>query len=222
VYHPDEGHSFANYGFPGIIGTITGYSSAGIGVSEKVLDHRKTLGEQASRFGYPSTWFMRDVLQFDTNMEDVVRRGFSIKRTSTFFFGAGFRESNTFFDSEYGANDWKIFTDQNFTAFENHPQMDNLLWITKHAQPDTRPCTHELIKAQYGKISPEWIIRDFTARHQSGDLHIAVYDFANDTIYLSGASVLDNKGNFLKAYERAFLKLEMQPMWSVEKPDAIE
>jgi hypothetical protein len=75
-----------------------------------------------------------------------------------------------------------------------------------------------MIKEQYGKINPEWMVRTWTAHHQTGNLHIAVYDFPNDIIYLAGASPVDKQGNFLRAYERPFVKVDLLKLWSQAKP----
>ena len=57
VYHPDEsyGHSFANVGWTGWVGSITGMSSSQMAISEiGVFFSDSTFGEE-SRRGYPFT-----------------------------------------------------------------------------------------------------------------------------------------------------------------------
>lgn len=38
-----------------------------------------------------------------------------------------------------------------------------------------------------GKLTPDVIIRDVVSIEQSGSLHIAVYDLANDFVYIANA-----------------------------------
>jgi isopenicillin-N N-acyltransferase-like protein len=68
VYHPINstyGHSFANVGFPGFIGGLTGVSSDKLGISEiGVSFPDNTFGDE-SRAGIPFIFLLRDILQFD-------------------------------------------------------------------------------------------------------------------------------------------------------------
>jgi len=41
----------------------------------------------------------------------------------------------------------------------------------------------DLLKKHYGNISPETTIKYITAQHQTGDMHIAIYDYANMHLY---------------------------------------
>lgn len=61
IYHSTEKGSvpFANIAWTGFIGSLTGYSSAGIGVSERL---RNVNLKNSSFFGKPWTYALRDVL----------------------------------------------------------------------------------------------------------------------------------------------------------------
>ena len=48
----------------------------------------------------------------------------------------------------------------------------------QHVQPSTDPCFASLLGEYYGYISPEVTIRNITSVFQTGDMHIAVFDFA--------------------------------------------
>ena len=70
VYHPKNlGHPFANVGFLGWIGGLTGQSSKKLAISEiGVAYPDSTFGEE-SRVGIPFTFLLRDILQFDNSYE---------------------------------------------------------------------------------------------------------------------------------------------------------
>ena len=70
VYHPkDLGHPFANVGFLGWIGALTGQSSKKLAISEiGVAFPDSTFGKE-SRVGIPFTFLLRDILQFDNSYE---------------------------------------------------------------------------------------------------------------------------------------------------------
>ena len=86
VYHPTNGHPFANVGWSGWVTTVSGMesllfinvlvlyvigmSSKGLAVSEKHSD--EPLGQE-SRSGIPFNFLMRDILQFDESLEDAIR-----------------------------------------------------------------------------------------------------------------------------------------------------
>ncbi len=69
MYHPtpntNNGHAFANIGWTGWLGSITGISSVQMGLSEiGVSNPDHTFGKE-SRQGIPFTFVLRDVLQLD-------------------------------------------------------------------------------------------------------------------------------------------------------------
>lgn len=95
VYHPsNEGHAFANVGFIGWIGALTGQSDKHLAISEignagwvvhcarslqppdtfrsslssGVSFPDKTFGKE-SRIGIPFTFLLRDILQFDDSVQ---------------------------------------------------------------------------------------------------------------------------------------------------------
>ena len=96
VYHPEagNGHSFAMFGFPAFIAALTGYSEADVGISEKAWLKTDTDGAKKSRFGYPPSFLMRDVLQFDRSHREAEQRAMTHKRTNAIFFGVGDKETN--------------------------------------------------------------------------------------------------------------------------------
>jgi len=68
VYHSTEPGSvpFANIAWVGFIGSLTGYSSAKIGVSERL---RGGPAKSMTRYGKPWTYVLRDILQFSSTMD---------------------------------------------------------------------------------------------------------------------------------------------------------
>lgn len=64
VYHPSTlGHAFANVGFLGWIGSITGMSEAKLAISEIGVSYPDPSFGHESRFGIPFTFILRDILQ---------------------------------------------------------------------------------------------------------------------------------------------------------------
>ena len=71
VYHPSEVGSvpFANIAWVGFLGSLTGYSSAKVGVSERL---RGGPSKTMTRYGKPWTYALRDVLQFSKTIDDAL------------------------------------------------------------------------------------------------------------------------------------------------------
>ncbi len=71
VYHPTNGHNFSIVTFAGFIGAITGYSSAPIGLSQKVWIN---YNGSSIRSGIPFHFLLRDILQFDSDTDSALSR----------------------------------------------------------------------------------------------------------------------------------------------------
>jgi isopenicillin-N N-acyltransferase-like protein len=69
VYHPNSGngHAFANVGFVGWIGALTGQSSAQMAISEIGVAFPDASFGKESRIGTPFTFLLRDILQYDNS-----------------------------------------------------------------------------------------------------------------------------------------------------------
>jgi hypothetical protein len=88
VYHPKPGygHAFSTASFAGFIGAITGYSSAPMGVCEKVwLQYNGT----KHRAGVPWHFLLRDILQYDSDIDNALSRIASADRTCSIWIGLG-------------------------------------------------------------------------------------------------------------------------------------
>jgi len=53
-----------------------------------------------------------------------------------------------------------------------------------------------------------------TAYEQTGDMHIAVFDWGNKQMYVSNAGLADVNGNAVPAYDRPFLRFDMEALWN--------
>jgi hypothetical protein len=211
VYHPNSGngHPFGILTFTGFIGALTGYSSSPVGICQKVWIHYT--GEQ-NRFGYPFHFLLRDILQYDTNIDDALNRIINARRTCSIFVGLG-DPVNNFRVVEYAFQNVTIYNDVNYPVYPAHPKMPNLLYVNKHTQPSSDPCLGELLQQNYGSIDSQYLIQNVAAEHQTGDTHAAVYDFAQNLMYVTVASPFVN-GTYTPAYDRQWVKLDMSNLFS--------
>ena len=90
-----------------------------------------------------------------------------------------------------------------------------MLFIDKHVQPDYDPCLNDLMDEFYGEISAENTIQYITPVHETGDMHIAIYDFDNQYMYVASASPACKNCTVIPAYKRPFSRLDMGKQWQM-------
>ncbi|ELR17473.1 Nacylsphingosine amidohydrolase, putative [Acanthamoeba castellanii str. Neff] len=213
VYHPNEGdgHTFASFGWAGFIGTISGYSSSHMGVCEKVwAGYNGTL----ARVGVPWHFLLRDIMQYDTDIADATMRMEAARRTCAIFVGLG-DYTNTFTAFGYTHDKLHIWDWKNFPVYPDHPKMEGLVYLDKHPQPSEHVCFSSLLQQYYGSITPQNTIKYITSQGETGDMQIAVYDFASDHVYLANAGPAPNA---VPAYKRPFIRLDMARLFAEPKP----
>jgi isopenicillin-N N-acyltransferase like protein len=203
VYHPNRGHPYALSTWAGFVGAITGYSSKKVGMSEIVF------GNPPSKMGIPTTYLMRDILQFDDTAEEAVERIKQVRRTSHVWLGIGDPKKLYIIDyADALVYDWK-----NYTHY-GHPIREGLLYCTDFETG----CFEELIPDFYGNITAINTLRYLIPKEASGDMQVAVYDMDANAMYIANASPLDEDGNFKNAYEQPYLYLDMSKLFSVPPP----
>eukprot|EP00357_Protocruzia_adherens_P017640 CAMPEP_0115003888 /NCGR_PEP_ID=MMETSP0216-20121206/18886_1 /TAXON_ID=223996 /ORGANISM="Protocruzia adherens, Strain Boccale" /LENGTH=438 /DNA_ID=CAMNT_0002369793 /DNA_START=35 /DNA_END=1351 /DNA_ORIENTATION=- len=215
IYHPSEGHgnTYAVWTWAGLVGALSGYSASRVGVSEKVQDSYHGM---FSEIGEPTTFVMRDILNWDNTREDAIRRVFETKRTNAIWLGVG--DKDAFNMMRYDHVDPIVYSDKNYTFYASHPEIEDTLYISKHVEPQDTTCMSYYLQQYHGSITPEIIIKYITAQVETGDTHIAVYDMANNYMYVSSCSA----DNTVMAYENQFLRLDMTKMFAEPHPSATE
>jgi len=216
VYHPsaDNGHPYSVVSWSGFIGAITGYSSAPLALSQKVWIN---YNESSTRAGIPFHFLLRDILQFDNTIDDGINRIINAQRTCSIFVGLG-DPVNKFRAIEYAYEEVNVFDDFNYPLYQNHPRFAGLVYIDKHPQPSTHACLASLLQKYYGQLDALTTIQHISAELQTGDMHIAVYDFAKQYMYVANASPVVN-GTVIPAYDRPFLRLDMVQQFAVLPPN---
>ena len=196
----------------GFIGALTGYSSAPIGLCEKVWDGYTG---KSSRQGIPWHFLLRDILQFDADIDSAVSRIANAHRTCAIFIGLG-DITNQFRAIEYSYPSIEVYDDINSPTWPDHPSFQGLVYIDKHVQPSSDPCMPSLLAKYYGSLNVENTIQYIAPIFETGDMHVAVYDFANDFMYVSNASPVPPSGpsGVIPAYNRPYIRLDMRQLFS--------
>eukprot|EP01133_Synstelium_polycarpum_P010208 gene10208-11890_t len=190
IYHPlpGQGHDYSMLSWTCFIGALTGYSQH-MSISEKVwLDYNGTY----SREGVPWYLLLKDILQYDSSVDEALNRIYNSERTCAIYLGISSNTTNTTTVIEYSNPSIHIFDDTTpFPGYQpsppQHPLIKNVVYVDKHRQPSSDPCMASLIESQHGSINVDTMI-NLVSLFQTGDLHIAIYDFSHNKIYVSVAT----------------------------------
>eukprot|EP01090_Pellita_catalonica_P004478 TRINITY_DN142_c0_g1_i5.p2 TRINITY_DN142_c0_g1~~TRINITY_DN142_c0_g1_i5.p2 ORF type:complete len:173 (-),score=32.32 TRINITY_DN142_c0_g1_i5:86-604(-) len=162
-----------------------------------------------NRIGKPWTFVLRDILQYADDVTAAVDQIINATRTCSIFVGLG-DPVNKFDVVKYSFEELIVYDQENFPVYTGHPKMKDVVYVDKHKQPSHDPCLGSLLQKYYGEISPEITLRNITAVFGTGNMHIAVMDFADNLLYVSNAGVYDATTKYAQpAYQRQFVALDM-------------
>jgi hypothetical protein len=124
VYHPNpgDGHAWVNVGFLSWLGAMTGMNDAGISAHEIGVSFPDTTWFGSESFaGIPFVFLLREMLQHDATLDDVITRMTTANRTCDLILGAGSRTDASFRSFAYSASQIHVFDDANLQPWNNTP-----------------------------------------------------------------------------------------------------
>jgi len=220
VYHPNEGHTFANVGWVGWIGSITGMSEVQTAISEIGVYFSDASWGEESRFGYPFTYVLRDLLQFANSTDDATNILANTPRTCDILMGFGDGKANEFRGYQWSYSVLNVYDDENLKPANDswHAKIDDIVyWAMDWDCPGYNEVMHDQLVKFYGNITAENVIRNVLPAVQTGDTHVAIYDLTNSYLYYSAVGLEHTSGR--AAYDRPFTRLEMKKIFAVGRPD---
>jgi hypothetical protein len=192
--------------------------------------------QTSSRAGQPFHFLLRDILQYDITIDDAINRMANAERTCQIYVGVGERRLGQFRAFAYAHESLNTYDDINYPFYTPaHPQMDGIflllcesvfahrcslvcagvVFVDKHVQPSGDPCMGTLLSDKYGSIDALFM-KDLVSQFQTGDHHLAVYDWVSNSILISVASPdLRNSSATAPAYNQPFWRLSMGDLLSV-------
>jgi isopenicillin-N N-acyltransferase like protein len=217
VNHPEKtsgNPAFATVGFPAFVGAVTGFSE-NIGLCEKVDDVTKPKPvPKGSYNGQADSFVIRDVIEFAKTKEDGISILKSAHRTWPIWIGLGDYASQEFNAMEYTQEVVHVYNDQTLPTATNQTKYENVAYIDKHPQPSPHIDMPGLVKEYYGTMTAKNVVQNFPRMMESGDVHIALYDFGEKQAYIA-VGVTNSTGAFVrKAYESPFIQFDMSRLWS--------
>ena len=225
VYRSQEegSRAFATVMYPGMVGAITGVAQDGIGISEKVwmtYDCNPSCLQPGHYDGEPDVFVLRDILQQAKNRQEAETYMKSAARTFAIFVGVGDFESQRMDIVGYKEDSALVYDDQNITLITEMPIMDSVVYVDKHPQPSTDSKLPTALADYYGQLNMD-NSRIVVQYHQTGDQHIAMYDFGANQMLLSVGRINED-GNYgpvggdlssWKAYNRPYIKFDLSSLW---------
>jgi len=226
THRPGPGaQSFVSVAFPGFTGVITGVSEKGVGISEKVwMTYDKPSTQPGEYNGEADVFVLRDLLEKAANKADAEAYIQSVRRTWGMWVGIGDYATQTLDLVAYRQADATVYTDETCGEMTGQPYIEHVAYVDKHPQPTHDGVNGSLptsLKDFYGSISSE-TAKVITQFHETGDLHIASYDFTAKTMYVSIGRINRN-GEYgpeggdtssWKAYNRPYLKFQLEDLWT--------
>ena len=156
-----------------------GLSEIGVAFSDASFGNETYLAP-----GYPFGYLIRDVLQFDSSLDDAINRITNAKRTCDLILGVGDGNANKFRGFQYSPHVANVIDDENLAPVANwHPKIENVVyWGMDWICPNDNNMLSTQLEYYHGDITVENTIKNITAYVQTGDLHIAIYDFDASTM----------------------------------------
>jgi len=222
VYVPDKGHPFANIGWAGMIGAISGISSAQIAISEIGDDYDKA---NDTFDGQPFMYMLREILQFDQTLQAALDRVRKTPRTTSIMYGIGDGKLGEVRSLQTSRTLCNVYHPGNLEPLtKTHPRIPDIVYHGMSWDvPKYDKALHDKLVEHYGRINAKVTIEDILPSVGTGNLQAVVYDLTALRIWVANARAAGEKGP-LNAYERTFVEIDMKQVFrraaglAVQKP----
>lgn len=223
VYRDDkEFNSFATVTFPGMVGIITGVSQSGLGISQKVwTTYEDPDMKPGSYVGEADIFVLRDLLQNIHTKEEALAYVNSVTRTWGIWIGVGDYASQKLNLLAYQQSGVDVFDDVSIAGNNGASYIENIAFVDKHQQPSHFTDLSVALNDFHGNVTLE-TSKTIAKFHQTGDVHIASYDFLHKAMYVAiGKANEDGQygpvGGDMeswKAYNRPYFKFNLEDLWA--------
>lgn len=211
VYAPKDGHPFANIGWAGVLGSVTGISSKQLAISEIGDDYDAA---NDSFDGIPFAFLLRDILQFDNSLDAALVRLRNAKRTSSLMYAVGDGHLGHVRAIQTSRTLCNVFDAENLEPnVPTHRRIQDVVyWGMSWNVPRFDQPLHDRLVANHGRINAQTVIYDILPTVRTGNLQATVYDLTALKIWTANARAEGEHGP-LNAYERQFVELDMKEIF---------
>lgn len=229
VYHPSEGNAYAQVGWPGNVGVLTGFSSQQLAISEIGVSYPDdSFGQGTDNTppekvkGEPWMFILRDVLQFENSLDAGVQHIKDANRTCNLIIGLGDGKANKANGIQFSGHVANNYEDYNLLPVNEtwHKQVKDVVyngmdWLC----PGFNSVLGDQLTKYHGSIDADVVVKNILPTVQTGDLHVAVYDLTDSLMHVSFYRGKNNdQSQPLNAYERQFTRLRMKDIFAQQPP----
>lgn len=218
VHHKDEDlldadgrpGKFALVTFPGFVGAVSGFNSAGLIQSEKVSYNAMSAGYDEPCVGkldgcIPGTYdgeglpfVIRRFIETSPTKADAEDLIANAHRTWHVYLGLGDSETMDFDVVGYSSAKYKIWDNSNLWNYTATERIPDVTFLNKQVQPEKDTELYDILKAQVGSMTG----RDFAASvphaHGSGDVHHYTVDHGEGKFYVALGTTNDEGTEFIR------------------------
>jgi len=229
VYHPSEGHAWAQVAWPGIVGVLTGISDQSLAISEIGVSYPDDSFGQGTDNTPPEkvhgeAWMhiLRDTLQYEDSLAGAKTRITNANRTCNLIIGVGDGESEKVNGIEFSGYVANFYEDYNLLPVNEtwHAPIEDVVyngmdWLCANYNL----VVGDQLRKYHGSIDEVITIKNVLPTAQTGSLHVAVYDLTNQNMHVSFSrgKAADPSEPF-NAYERQFTRLRMKEVFAQQAP----
>ena len=211
---------FAALSFPGFVGVVTGVTPH-LSISEKVNDIHGGGSPKGSYAGQSTSFVIRDMLELAASGQEAVALAQAATRTWGIWLGVGDGATNEFVALEYMRASAIAYNASTLPALTGQTPFEDVAFIDKHPQPSTDTAMRRAVAPMLpGKVTAETIAQNVPRYTQSGDVHIAVYDWdRTDPTLLVALGSTSANGTYVgtggrSAWAAPFVRFPMKALWA--------
>ena len=218
VYHNSDSNkaSFLTVGWTAMIGALTGFNDKGVGIGEKVW-----LPKDADSIdgvnGKPWMFILRDVLEYQTNLQGSLTAIKDANRTCPIHVGLGSAQDNAFRGLTIAQKAYDVYNDTSL-SWTGHPIIPGVFYWNKHVQPSSGPCLANLLTKYYGSIDAKGLALNVAAIGETGDMHTVTFNYSAQVMFMSNARKSFATDGDLNAYNRQFSQVNMAALFAETAP----
>jgi hypothetical protein len=237
IYHPSDGNTFANMGWPGAIGILTGFNNKQIALSEiGVYFSDETFLQGANTQptpysppekvkGEPWMFVLRDILKYTDSIDAALEKIEKSERTCNLIIGVGDGQKGIVNGVQYSGYVANAYNDSTLLPKNDtwHPEIEAVVYNGMDWDcPNYDIVLGQQLAFYRGKIDEVVTIHDILPTVQTGNLHISVYDLTLSKMHVSFMrKTTANTSEPYYAYERQFTRLDMNSIFAIELPTVV-
>jgi len=244
VHHKDEAlvtsdgapGKFAMVTFPGFVGAVSGFNSAGLIQSEKVSYNAMSAGYPKACYKplgldtegcVPGTYdgeglpfVIRRFIETSANKAEAEELIANAKRTWHVYLGLGDSETMDFDVVGYAAEQFKIWNNGDLSSFTEAAFIQDVTFLNKNVQPEKDTELHDILAGIAGNISGRDMAAYVPHAHGSGDVHHFVVDHGEGRFYVALGTTTDDGTEFVrKACDAPVLAFDLEAdVWTMPSP----